>query len=121
MRFGEFLVSKGRLSPEHVGVALREQVRRRVPLGTLAVQTGVLDRAAVHRVLQAQSAGRPWRPFGEVAEDMGIVDRSQLERLLEEQRRRSPRLGGVLVEQRILDGGELDGLVAWHYRRAARH
>ena len=120
MRFGEFLVSKGRLEPAHVGVALKEQGRRRVPLGTLALQVGALDRGAVHRVLRAQATARPWRAFGEVAEGLGLMDRPQIDRLLDEQRRRSPPLGRIFVEQHLIDGGDLDGLVAWHIRGEGR-
>lgn len=102
MRFGEFLVSQGHLSTEQVATALIEQRRRTVPLGRVALQSGLMSQAAVHRVLRAQAQRRPWAPFGQVAQGLGLLDEPQVDELVAAQQRARPRLGQVLVEQHAI-------------------
>lgn len=111
MRFGEFLVSQGHLTTQQVATALIEQRRRTVPLGRLALQSGVLQPAAVHRVLRAQAQERPWRAFGDVARGLGLLQSDQVDELVSAQQKHRPRLGQVLVEHRLLSTSAQDRLV----------
>ncbi len=115
MRFGEFLIAEGRVSGDQVGLALAEQRRRQIPLGLLAMHSGLLTSAEVHRVLRAQTHRRAWKRFGEVASEMGLLDDTAVETLLARQRRTRPRLGAILVEQGAIEPDDLTPLVDRHH------
>jgi hypothetical protein len=116
MRFGDFLVSEGRVTRDSVRLALAQQRRRRVPLGVLAVRAGMIDVAGVERVLGTQAGPDPWRLFGGVARDLGLLDAIQIDLLLSRQKECQPRIGDLLVEQGALTEGELPTLLAHHRR-----
>lgn len=103
------------MSGDQVGLALAEQRRRQIPLGLLAMHSGLLTSAEVHRVLRAQTHRRAWKRFGEVATEMGLLDSPASETLLDRQRRTRPRLGAILVEQGAVEPDELSTLVERHH------
>ncbi|MCP4869582.1 MAG: hypothetical protein GY898_12780 [Proteobacteria bacterium] len=103
------------MSGDQVGLALAEQRRRQIPLGLLAMHSGLLTSAEVHHVLRAQTHRRAWKRFGEVATEMGLLDDSATESLLARQRRTRPRLGAILVEQGAVEPDDLSTLVDRHH------
>ncbi len=114
MRFGEFLIAEGRVSGDELGLALAEQRRRQIPLGLLAMHSGLLSSSEVHRVLRSQTHRRAWKRFGDMACEMGLLQPTEVDTLLSRQRRTRPRLGSLLVEQGALEPEELDDLTDRH-------
>ncbi len=114
MRFGEFLMAEGHASGDQVGLALAEQRRRQIPLGLLAMHSGLLSSSEVHRVLRSQTHRRAWKRFGEVASEMGLLQATEIETLLARQGRTRPRLGSLLVEQGAIDPEDLDKFTNRH-------
>ncbi len=114
MRFGEFLIAEGRVSGDQIGLSLAEQKRRQIPMGLLAMHSGLLSSAEVHRILRAQSHRRSWRRFGDVAGEMGLLTGTEVQGLLARQRRTRPRLGQILVEQGAISPRQLGPLVQRH-------
>ncbi len=122
MRFGEYLVAEGRLREEQLTRALAEQKRRQVPLGLLAIHSGLMVPEQVHRVLRTQSHRRIWRRFGDLAVELDLLDAGSLQQLLRNQAGSCPRLGELLTDQGVLDGDELDGLLdRFHATRLSPH
>lgn len=111
MRFGEYLVAEGRLEEEQLTRALAEQKRRQVPLGLLAIHSGLMAPDQVHRVLRTQSHRRMWRRFGDLAVDLDLLDPESLGVLLRKQAGSRPRLGELLTDEGYLDADELAGLL----------
>ena len=115
MRFGEYLVAEGRLEEEQLTRALAEQKRRQIPLGLLAIHSGLMVAEQVHRVLRTQSRRRTWWRFGDLAVDLDLLDDRSLQTLLRNQARSRPRLGELLTDEGVLEGEELEGLLdAFH-------
>lgn len=114
MRFGEFLIAEGRVNGDQIGLSLAEQKRRQIPIGLLAMHSGLLNSAEVHRVLRAQSHRRSWRRFGDVAQEMGLLTGGEVRTLLARQRRTRPRLGQILVEQGAISPRQLGPMVERH-------
>lgn len=99
MRFGEYLVAEGRLLEGDLGRALAEQRRRQVPIGLLAMHSGMMRPEHVHRVLRTQCRRRTWRRFGDLAVELDLLDAESLEILLRNQVSSRPRLGELLVDE----------------------
>jgi hypothetical protein len=114
MRFGEFLIAEGRVSGDQIGLSLAEQKRRQIPIGLLAMHSGLLNSSEVHRVLRAQSHRRAWRRFGDVAQEMGLLSAVEVKTLLSRQHRTRPRIGQILVEQGAISPRQLGPLVGRH-------
>ncbi len=89
--------SQGRISGEAFASAAVEQIRRRKPLGQIALQTQVLTMKQIMSVLGEQ-ANRTELPFGEVAMGMGLLTADQVARLLYVQAQEVPPLEELLVE-----------------------
>ncbi len=102
------------MSRDQIGLALAEQRRRQIPLGLLAMHSGLLTSAEVHRVLRSQTHRRAWKRFGAVASEMGLLDSNAIETLLARQQRTRPRLGAILVEQGAVEPDDLGELVECH-------
>lgn len=111
MRFGEYLVAEGRLREEQLTRALAEQKRRQIPLGLLAIHSGLMRPERVHRVLRTQCRRRAWRRFGDLAVELDLIDSGALDVLLRKQAGSRPRLGELLVDESMVGAEELPGLL----------
>ena len=100
--FGKFLIDRGAATQEEVLRALDEQRKRRLPLGTVAVQEKFLTYQDVYTVLNAQ-ADAPDKHFGELAVELGLLTPEALGTLLALQQERTPHVGEILVEMGVLD------------------
>ena len=106
MRFGEFLLERGRVSAHDMDAARRMQLINNHLIGVLALDHGFLKPANLEHILNHQTACSPPR-FGEVAIGLGYLSRSQLEELLTIQAENRLRIGDVLVLQSRLTEAEL--------------
>ena len=107
MRFGEFLLERGRVSAPDMDAARRMQLINNHLIGVLAVDHGLLKPADLEHILNHQTAGSPPPRFGEVAIGLGYLSHGQLEELLTIQAENRLRIGDVLVLQSRLTEQEL--------------
>jgi hypothetical protein len=107
MRFGEFLLERGRVSAHDMDAARRMQLINNHLIGVLALDHGLIKPADLEHILQHQTASSPPARFGEVAIGLGYLSRTQLEELLTIQAENRLRIGDVLVLQSRLTEAEL--------------
>lgn len=112
--FGAFLVRLGYVTPEQVQAGLRHQRRmRKMRIGEILVDRGLLEEAELDRVLADRRAHHPPPPLGEYLVDRGVLDETQLRGALDEQTlRRQRKIGEVLVELGHLTEQALQDAVA---------
>ena len=96
MDFELALVRSGEVPAEQYVEALILQQEERLPLGQIALETGVLSVRQVREILQAQ--GDTQERFGEVALAKGYIDRRDLAELLMVQNERQRPILKHLVE-----------------------
>lgn len=96
---------------------LTARVERRVPVGRLAQERGLLTAGEVARVLVAQAESRSGLRFGEMAMSLGLLDVDELAWLLREQARILPSELELAVELGGLDRAELEHVVGAHRAR----
>lgn len=107
MRFGEFLLRRGRVSANDMDAARRMQLVNNHLIGVLALDHGILKPADLEHVLTHQAETAPMPRFGEVAIGLGYLSRQALEELLTIQAENRLRIGDVLVLQSRLTEQEL--------------
>lgn len=112
--FGNYLLTRGRISPEELREVLALQDAVRVKLGILAIDAGYMTAEQVERVhgLQAIRDKR----FGEIAIEEGFLDEERLSELLSGQNRRHLLISQALVDRGVLGFEEVERLLA-DYRR----
>lgn len=93
--FGQYLLEKGKISPQQLMDAVSHQKGIHAPLGALAMEIGMLNAAQVKKVHEQQK--KTDRRFGELAVDMGFLVQPQVDQLLEAQSHRKVLLGEALV------------------------
>ncbi len=109
LALAQFLFHLGWVSWESVLESLRWQEANRIPLGEVAVQTGALTAAELHRVLRHK---RPDELFGACAVRLGVISRATLARLLERQKRLQPLVGQYFVQRGLLSAERLRSALA---------
>jgi hypothetical protein len=107
MRFGEFLLSRGRISKKDMDEACRAQIVNNHLIGVLAMDHGMLRPDELEHILDHQARAVDKPRFGEVAIGLGYLGREDLEELLTIQAENRLRIGDVLVLQSRLTEQEL--------------
>ncbi len=100
-RFGKFLVNNGVLDEKAVYDAMNMQMKKKVPIGQIAVKERVLTINQVFNILNKQ-ADTP-KLFGEIAIDMGYLVKDGVEKLLAFQREDMPGIEEILVMMKKID------------------
>lgn len=104
--FGQFLISRGRISGEDLVRAIRYQQKHNLGLGERAQKAGLIDQRQLHWLSMETKRGTG--TFETLVQKRGWLSTAQLGRLLEEQRREHLRVGEVLVIQQALTQAQLD-------------
>ncbi len=107
MRFGEFLLMRGRVSEDDLDEARHMQLVNNHLIGVLAMDHGLLKLGELEQILHHQAAIAPRPRFGEVAVGLGYLSPQQLEVLVAVQRENRLRIGDVLVLRSTLTEEEL--------------
>lgn len=98
--FGQYLLSRGLVSPEQLGRAMTAQQETRVKLGVLAINHGYLTPAQVDTIHQAQT--RMDKRIGEIAVELGFMTAAQVDELLASQQSSHLALGQALIDHGIM-------------------
>lgn len=93
--FGQYLLEKGKITPQQLMDAVSHQKGIHAPLGALAMEKGMLSAEQVKKIHVEQKKAD--RRFGELAMDMGFLVQPQVDELLETQTARKVLLGEALV------------------------
>jgi hypothetical protein len=115
MKFALYLKNKGVITAEQLVAALEVQQAKKVSIGQLAIEEGVLTARQVFTVLCSQS-DTPHERFGEAAIDLGLMTRDQLLRLLAVQTDRKLLLREILIQQRAITPAQAEEELA-EFRR----
>ena len=105
MRFGLFLVQRGRVTPEHVLHALDSQQRGAAQIGKLAVRERLLTPQQVFEILNYQIDRGLL--FGEAGILLGYLTAAQVDSMLALQCKSRPRIGELLVQMGVIDTATL--------------
>lgn len=98
--FGQYLLSRGLVSPEQLGRAMTAQQETRVKLGVLAINHGYLTPAQVDEIHHAQT--RMDKRIGEIAVELGFMTAAQVDELLASQQSSHLALGQALIDHGIM-------------------
>lgn len=104
--FGQFLISRGRISGEDLVRAIRYQKKHNIGLGDRALRAGHLDQRQTRWLNLEMKRGAG--TFEGLALKRGWLTPDQLEKLLVEQRRDHLRVGEILVIQQALTTEQLE-------------
>jgi hypothetical protein len=115
MRFGLYLKGKGIVTADQLVAALEVQQAKKVPIGQLAIEEGILTARQVFTILCSQTDA-PHERFGEAAIDLGLMTREQLLKLLVLQMDRNVSLREVLIQQRAITAAQAESELA-EFRR----
>ena len=114
MRFGEFLILKGKISQSDVLRAIEIQSRLRPFAPSLCVELRLLDTTTALRLsAEAQELGRTflWHAY-----DQGVLSHIEYKQAEAEIRRRGRRIGEVLVDMGAIDGADLPQCITDYLR-----
>lgn len=115
MRFGRFLVERGRVAPHDVQRALELQRQREVNIAEIALRERILTERQVLEIIDYQ--GDTTERFGEVGRQLGHLSPPQLDALVALQRKTRPPIGQLLAEMGAIDHEALiDELGRFHRR-----
>lgn len=96
--FGNYLLNKQLVSPEHLSEVLQSMKNTRLKLGVLAINAGLMTAEQVERAHIEQQ--RVDKRIGEVMVDMGFLTKDQVESLFKTQ-----PAGHLLLGQTLVDSG----------------
>jgi hypothetical protein len=106
MWFAFDLVDEGRISADSLVKALRQQMRRRRPIGQLAIEHALMTTTQVLEVL-AQQANSDL-PFGELAVELGFLTRENISQLILRQIELLPSIDDMLVQTGAISRRDLE-------------
>lgn len=108
MIFGEYLVQQAIIREQDLARALEIQKTDRVPLGQLALQTGLISNKQLFRILSRQRKPEEKdKTFGKLAVELEYLTPEQIETLLERQTHTNRLLGEILVSQGLVSQMDL--------------
>lgn len=106
LNLGVYLVDEGAITAEQFTEAVKESLKRKTPLGELALRERKLRMNQVFEILRMQATRRA--SFGKLAVDAGYLNRAQLAELLYVQSEEVPPVTQILVEQGAILPYELE-------------
>ncbi len=104
--FGNYLLGKQLVSPEHLSEVLQTMEATRPQLGTLAINAGFMTAAQVEKAHGEQQ--RVDKRIGDVMIDMGYLSKEQVESLLAAQPAGHLVLGQALVDNGYMTASQLE-------------
>lgn len=97
LNLGVYLVDQGAITPQQFTAAVKESLKRKTPIGELAMREHKLRMNQVYEILRLQADRKA--SFGRLAIEAGYLNRTQLAELLYIQAEEEPPIGQILVEQ----------------------
>ena len=108
MEFCLFLVRRGYVTAEQAIEVFEQQVRRREPIGRLALKGGVITVRQVVKILESQALAHPRQRFGDTGVALGFMTDDQVQELLRKQYQLIPQVEELLVDQGTLSYDEVE-------------
>ena len=113
MLTGEFLVEKNLITQDVLDKAIEIQTKKRVPIGTVAVENKFINEKELIQILRALRAynegttnkDKPKR-FGDISLELGILDSDELFEIKRIQDSTTPLLGNVLRDMGAISSRE---------------
>ena len=107
MVIGEFLVEKNLITQDILNKALEEQTKKRVPIGTVAIENKFLDEKQLMEILKIlreynQNMENKGKRFGDVAIELGHLSSEEVFKIKRIQDSTTPMLGNVLREMNAI-------------------
>ena len=107
MVIGEFLVEKKLITQDILDKALEEQTKKRVPIGTVAIENKFLDEKQLMEILKIlreynQNTENKGKRFGDVAIELGHLSSEEVFKIKRIQDSTTPMLGNVLREMNAI-------------------
>lgn len=107
--FGNFLLSRGVVTPEQLIAAINKESGSRIKLGTLAMYHNLMTANEIDDIVIAQT--HEDKHFGEIAIERQYLTEQQVNNLLTEQSPDYLLLGQILIEENILTNAQLENLI----------
>ncbi|MBN1664420.1 MAG: chemotaxis protein CheX [Deltaproteobacteria bacterium] len=104
--FGQYLLEKGKITPEQLLSAVEHQREINVSIGTIAIEQGYLSSQQVEQINKEQI--RTDKKFGEIAIDFGYLTQGIIDEILRMQKTRKIYLGESLIQKGFLALEELE-------------
>lgn len=118
MKFGEYLLKKGKINKADLDVALQLQTEEGVNLEALAVEEGLLTEWQLDVILDRQKESGRDSSFVEIAIDMKFLNKEQIDELLRKQKSIYSLIGEILVLSGALSHDEKEEeLKLFHYTK----
>jgi hypothetical protein len=95
--FGDFLLNAGEIDECQLSEALDYVAETNIPVGQLAIRSGILTQDQVDQVCAAQRTTDS--PFGILAQELGLLEEPQIFQLLHEQSETFLFIGEALVQR----------------------
>jgi len=106
MKFGEFLVAKGKIEERELEEAIKVQQENHVILGVLAIRESFLSSSQLGMILDHQRLNGGL--FGEIAIELKLMDKDDVAKLLDLQKKERNLLGDILVLYGVLDRDDME-------------
>lgn len=106
LNLGVYLVDQGAISPKQFTEAVKESLKRKTPIGELAMREHKLRMNQVYEILRRQADRKA--SFGKLAIEAGYLNRTQLAELLYIQSEEEPPIAQILIEQGAIHPLELE-------------
>ena len=119
MKFGEYLVKKGKIDECELENALKVQQKQHVILGVLATREGLLNKAQLGMILDHQRMNGGF--FGEIAIELKLINKNDVTMLLDLQKKERDLLGDILVLYGVLSRDDMENeLKSFHEIEGAK-
>ncbi len=117
MKFGEYLVKKGKIEESELEAALKSQEEEHITLGVLAVRENLLNNKQLSAILDNQREKREKGGlFGEIAIELGFLTRDDIDKLLILQKKARNLLGEILILYGAISKNDLEDELRQFYK-----
>ncbi len=106
MKFGEFLVAKGKIEERELEEAIKVQQENHVILGVLAIRESFLNSSQLGMILDHQRLNGGL--FGEIAIELKLIDKDDVAKLLDLQKKERNLLGDILVLYGVISRDDME-------------
>ncbi len=112
MKIGEILLNQNYITEEQLQMAVEEQKRTVVLLGTILVKQGAISDQDLANVVGKQLALAQRRRLGDLLVEQELITEQQRDQAVEEQKRTGWKLGECLVHLRFISDEQLYEMLA---------
>ncbi|MEK6767297.1 MAG: hypothetical protein AABY49_13880 [Planctomycetota bacterium] len=119
MRFGEYLIKKGKVEESELEDALKFQREEHITLGVLAIRENALNNEQLSTILDYQRE-KGGGLFGKIAIDLGFLSKKVVDKLLILQKKKHNLIGEILVLYGAIGKEEMEEELRQFHEAAGR-